>query len=264
MFFETRGLKSETLKKGFYFIKALKKSLLKNKEKLKTGDILVISSKILALSQRRIVEIVSIRPSKQALHLKKTRYGGEKEDPRILELALREADAILPGTMVLTFKNGILIANAGIDRSNAPDGYAILWPKQPWKEAQKIWKNVRQFFRIKKLGIIISDSHCQPLRWGVSGLALAWAGFAGIEDARGQLDIYKKPLQVTRKAVADNLASSALVAMGEAGEKIPFVIIRNAPVQFTTNMPKPRDVAITPREDIFCGIYNKKFLKLIK
>lgn len=260
------SLKTSRLKKNFDLLGIIGKTLKKNGAELKSGDVLVISSKVLALSQGRILNLKNITPSRRALALqkKRTRYGEGKEDPRVIELVLQEADAVLPGTLVLTFKEGILIPNAGIDLSNAPKDFAILWPRNPWKTARNLWQRFRRTFRLKKLGIIISDSHCSPLRWGVSGLAVSWAGFEGVEDARGQKDIYGKPLLVTRKAVADNLTSAALLLMGEAGEKIPFVIVRNAPVKFTNRMQRKEEIFIAPEACIFRGMYNKKALNIFK
>ncbi|MBI2638216.1 coenzyme F420-0:L-glutamate ligase [Candidatus Peregrinibacteria bacterium] len=254
---EILGLKTDVLRKGFNLIEEILKALRKNKEKISERDVLIISSKIVALSQGRVIELKTIRPSRRALKLQKIPYATGSEDPRFIELILREADKVFPGKMLTTLKNGMLIPAAGIDRSNIPDGFAILWPKNPWKTAQNLWKKMRSAFHIKKLGLVICDSHCQPLRWGTTGLALAWAGLNGVEDARGQKDIFGKKLQLTRKAVADNLASSALLVMGEAGEKTPFAIIRNAPVKFTYRPQRSNEIFVNPDECIFNGVYNK-------
>lgn len=260
---EIYGIKSHILKPRFDLIESLSTVLAKNRKGLAEKDILVISSKILAIAQGRILDLKSIRVSKQAKVLRITRYGRGKEDPRITEIVLREADAVFPGSMLLTLKDSVLIPLAGIDLSNAEKGKAILWPENPWQTARIVWKKLKKRFHLKKIGVVISDSHCQPLRWGVTGLALAWAGFLGIEDARGQKDIYGKPLRVTKKAVADNLASAALVLMGEGGEKIPFVLIRNAPVKFTNRTQSKKEIFIKPKDCLFNGIYSGKFKKML-
>lgn len=251
---EIYPLRSPVLKKDFNLLKAIESVLSKAELNLKDGDILILSSKIVALSQGRVVDLNKITPSAAAKKLNKTHYGKGKEDPRVIEIVLREADKIFPGKMLLTLKDGILIPSAGIDFSNAPEGFAILWPKNPWKTAQNLRAALVQKFKLKKLGIVIIDSHCQPLRWGTTGIALSWAGFLGVEDCRGEKDIYKKPLKVTKKAVADNLASSALLVMGEAAEKIPFALIRNAPVKFTARMQKKSEVFIRPKDCLFGNV----------
>lgn len=252
-------IKTPLLQKNFPLEETIAKTLRINHAIPKNGDILVISSKIVALSQERLVDLRKIKPSMRAMRLAK-KYRKFHEDPRLVELILREADKVFPGDFLTTLKDGVIIPAAGIDLSNAPKGFAILWPKNSKKVAQNLWKNLRRKFRLKKLGVVICDSHCQPLRWGTIGLTLAWAGFFGVEDARGQKDIYGKHLRLTRKAVADNLASSALLVMGEAGEKIPFAVISGAPVKFTNRVQKKSEVFVKPKNCIFGGIYNRKIL----
>lgn len=248
---EIYPLKSPILQKNFDLLKTIDFLLSKAKLRLKNGDILILSSKIVALSQGRVIDLNKIIPSAEAKKLKKTHYSIGQEDPRVIELVLREMDKIFPGKMLLTLKNNILIPSAGIDASNSPKDFVILWPKNPWKEVQNLRTALSKKFKLKRFGVVIIDSHCQPLRWGTTGIALAWAGFEGVEDCRGKKDIYKKPLKVTKKAVADNLSSSALLVMGEAAEKIPFVIARGAKVKFTNRMQKKNEVFIRPKDCLF-------------
>jgi coenzyme F420-0:L-glutamate ligase len=254
-------LKTRILKPNLELGKTLEDAFLTNKCELKEKDVLVLSSKVVALSEGRLVDLSTIKPSAKAIKLNRTFYGKGKEDPRVTELILREADKVFPGKMFLTLKGGVLIPSAGIDKSNVPDGFVILWPKDSWKSARTIRKQLCKKFKLKKLGVIICDSRCQPMRWGVIGVAISWAGIEGVEDARGTKDIFKKPLKVTKKAVADNLTSAALVVMGEAAEKVPFVLIKNAPVKFTNKQQSVKDIFIKPGECIFEGIYNKEVLK---
>lgn len=256
-------IKTGLLQANFDLIAELELSLKKNEITLKEKDILVITSKIVALSQGRMVDLSKITPSKKARIFKATRYGHGKENPRIVELVMRESDLMIKGNSILALKDGVLIPEAGIDLSNAPQGFAILWPADPWETAQTLIQKIKKKFGLKKLGLIISDSTCRPLRLGVTGVAISFAGFEGVEDARGQKDVYGRKLEVTRKAVADNLASAALVLMGEAGEKIPCVVIRDVPVKFTERVYKIDDVFIPASECIFEGMYDKKIKKFL-
>lgn len=250
-------LKTPILRKNFPLLETIAKTLRKNRVILKNGDIFVMSSKIVALSQGRLVNLRKISPSSRTKRLAK-KYGKFHGDPRLMELILREADKVFPGDFLTTLKDGIIIPAAGIDRSNVPKNFAILWPKNPWQVAKNLWENLAKTLRTRNLGVVICDSHCQPLRWGTIGLALAWAGFSGVEDARGQKDIFGKKLRLTRKAVADNLASSALLVMGEAGEKIPFVLISGAPVKFSNRVQRKNEVFVKPEECVFSGVYSEK------
>lgn len=253
-------LKTPLLSKNFRLAKTIAKTLRTHRAALKNGDVLVVSSKVAALSQGRLADLRKIAPSAAAKRLAK-KYRKFHGDPRLIELILREADKVFPGDFLTTLKGGVIIPAAGIDRSNAPKNFAVLWPKNPWTLAQNLAKTLRTRFKLRRLGVVISDSHCQPLRWGTTGLALAWAGFLGVEDARGERDVFGKKLQLTRKAAADNLASAALLVMGEANEKIPFAAIRGAPVKFTQRQQKKGEVLVEPEECVFSGMYNKKVIR---
>lgn len=234
-----------------------KKILDLTKRKLQSGDILVLTSKIVALAEGQLVNLKKIKPGKRAQKLEKFNFG-TSNDPHVVELILQEADVVFIGTYATTVKNNILVPAAGVDLSNVPEGYAIKWPKNPQETAMQLWRSLQKKLKLKKLGIVIGDSHCKPLRWGTTGVALAWAGFEGVEDVRGQKDIYGKKLKLTRKAMADNLISSALIVMGEGNEKIPLVIIRNAPVKFTNLPQNPKSAFAKPRECILNGLYNSR------
>jgi coenzyme F420-0:L-glutamate ligase len=261
---ELLPLKSGILKNRFNLLETIKETLGKHHCRLRDCDIIVVSSKVLALSQGRIVDLREVRPTAAAKKINRTRYGTAPEDLRVAQLILQEADKILPGKMFLTLKDNVLVPSAGVDLSNAGKNLAITWPKNPWSSARKLCKELKTAFRLKNVGVVISDSVCQPLRWGVTGVAIAWAGFEGVEDCRGQKDLFGKLLKVTKKACADNLASAAHIVMGEAAEKIPFVLIKNAPVNFTNRIQKAKEIFPKPSEDIFAGIYNEESLKLFK
>lgn len=251
----TIPLKSRVIKPNEDLKIVILEALKKNRFGLKNGDILIIASKIVALSQGKMRSIT--HPVHE--NFMKLVFGEA-------EMVLPESDAVLSGKKMasrvpLTIKDGVFIPQAGIDFSNSPQGVAILWPEKPFEVARELWSFFKKKFGLEKLGIIISDSHCQPLRWGTTGLALAYAGFYGIEDVRGKKDIYGKPLKITKIAVADNLASAALLEMGEAGERVPFVIARVAKVIFSTKKFSKKDMAIKPKDCLFAPFYPRKWKK---
>jgi coenzyme F420-0:L-glutamate ligase len=170
---------------------------------------------------------------------------------------LREAEKIYGGVekAVLTLKNGILTANAGIDNKNAPVGFAVLWPKDVEKWVMRIREEIKR--RIdKKVAVLIVDSGLIPLRIGTVGLALAVAGFKPVKDCRGDKDIYGKPLMITQHAIADNLASAAHLLMGEAAEKTPVVLIKDAPVDFDDNVYGSADMMMPFEKCIFMSAFG--------
>jgi coenzyme F420-0:L-glutamate ligase/coenzyme F420-1:gamma-L-glutamate ligase len=51
----------------------------------------------------------------------------------------------------------------------------------------------------------------------------------GLEDLRGQADLFEYKLQVTQVGVADELAAAASLMMGQAAEGTPVVHVRGFP-----------------------------------
>ncbi len=250
-------IKTRVITPGDDIVEVILESLEKIEEKIRNNDILVLAETAVATAEGRIIELSKIQPSSKAFEL------ARKYDvaPELAELILREADEILGGVphVILTLKRGVLIANAGIDKSNAPPGCVVLLPRDPMKAAEEIRRQI--FERTgKKIGVIIADSRTQPLRLGTIGVALGVAGFVPVSDERGKLDIFGKPLMITRRAIADNLASAAEVLMGEAGEMIPAVLIRGAPVTFTDYTVNLESMLISPEECLYMSIF-KKFIK---
>ena len=124
------------------------------------------------------------------------------------------------------------MTNAGIDESNA-DGKLLLLPKDMYALAQELRQELQTRWGVKNLGVLVTDSMILPLRAGVVATAVAYAGFKGVKDLRGQPDIYGKPLEVTLVNVADSLATAAALCMGEGNNKTPLCLIQNAPAEFT-------------------------------
>lgn len=158
------------------------------------------------------------------------------------------------GTVIPTIKNGVLLANAGIDASNA-DGYLILWPKDVDKAAETIWQYLRKKHKIKNLGIIITDSHVAPLRYGTLGVGISWCGFESTQDYRGEPDIFGRPLVMTQKNIFDALATAAVVVMGEGKEQTPLATITDIPfVTFqnhATTQEEHNQIRIEKEKDIY-------------
>ena len=204
-------------------------------DRLQEKDVVCVVSKIVAMEQGRVVKISDVKPSPQARQMERLRYS----------------------------KDFAFIANAGIDLSNVPDGFAVLWPEKPWEWVKNFREKLRTHWQLEHLGVLMTDSHNTPLRRGVTGLALAYAGFEGVESQVGKPDLYGKPLHITEKAVADDLASAAVLVTGEAGESTPFAVIRGAPITFTHREIDPLEVFINPRVDLYAGIYGEDFKNLL-
>jgi coenzyme F420-0:L-glutamate ligase len=222
------------------------------------GDVLVVSSKVVALCEGRLVDLSSVKPSKEARRLAK-HHG---MDPAFTEVVLQEADVVLGGVKgaLLTLRQGAFIANAGADLSNCPPGHTILWPADPWESASRLREGLAGV-GAPGVGVVVVDSHVQPLRWGTVGMALGWAGLVGVEDERGRQDLFGRTLRITRRNVADQLASAASLLMGEADEAIPAVLVKGLDVRHPVGMGQgPADLIVDPSQCLFAPAYGPRVL----
>ncbi len=245
-------LNTEIVKPQDDLVEITLKALERKKLKLENNDVLAFASKIISYATSRISNLDDVKPSEKAKEIAE-RF---QISPKIAELIIQEAEKIYGGVAkaVLTLKNGVLTPNAGIDSKNAPPNSVVLWPSNAKEYAQKIRKEIGRKTG-KKIGVLIVDSGLTPLRIGTTGLALAVAGFKPIRDHRGNKDLYGKTIIVTRHAVADDLASAAHLLMGEATEKTPIVLIKDAPVDFDDGIYDSRDTMMLSEECIFMATF---------
>lgn len=189
------------------------------------GDILAVAQKIVSKAEGRIVPLSSVQPSVEA---KEVALKADK-DPRVMELVLQETTEILrvrPGVVIVEDRRGLIMANAGIDRSNVNGkDTVLLLPIDPDASARAIRKALQDRFGIG-LGVIVIDSFGRAWRRGVVGTVIGSSGVEVLIDARGRLDRFGHPLAVTEIAVGDALAAAAGLVMGEAGEGVPAALMR--------------------------------------
>lgn len=150
---------------------------------LRTGDVLVVSSKFIAVSEGRVVDLATVVPSEQALSMSKRL----SVSPELSELVIRESDEVIGGVtgFMLALKEGLLTPNAGIDKSNIEHGKVVLYPRNPLESAVGLVDAMR-FRRGIEIGVVVSDSRLMPTRKGTVGVALAAAGMDAIVDLRGK------------------------------------------------------------------------------
>jgi coenzyme F420-0:L-glutamate ligase/coenzyme F420-1:gamma-L-glutamate ligase len=215
------------------------------------GDILVLAETAVATAEGNVITLSTITPSQRALELS-VRY---QMDPRTVEVVLRESDSIVGGIpgFLLCMKHGTLLPNAGVDASNAPLGCVTPLPKNPDHSALTI-KHAIEAMTGVRIGVIIADSRTHAMRRGCSGVAIGNAGFTAVIDDRGRSDLFGRTLEVTQRAVADNIASAAELVMGEADECTPAAIIRGLgmPINDQTGVE-----SITAEECLFMGVFRK-------
>ncbi len=251
---ELFGIQTPIIQQGDNLVKILSSSIARQGLELEAQDILVLAETAVATAQGRIRQLENVDVSSEAAALA-TRY---QLEPELAQLVLEESEEILGGVphVLLTIKNNTLMANAGIDHSNAPLGHVVLLPENPAKEAWRIKEQIEELAKCE-VGVIIADSRTQPLRLGTVGLAVAVAGFEPVQDLRGKPDLFGRKLRITRSATADNLASAAQVLMGEANEQTPAVLIRDASIKFTRTRIPPDALTIPRQECLYFAIFEE-------
>lgn len=192
-------------------------------DSLRDGDVLVLSSKFVAVSEGRVMKLSSVRAGERAKELAR-RF---RMDPRLCELVLRESGEVIGGIpgFLLASKDGLLTPNAGIDKSNTKHGTVVLYPRHPDASAWRI-REALKFSRGVSIGVVVCDSRLSPTRRGTTGVAVAASGIEAILDMRGRVDLFGNVLKVTSQGVADDLSSAAEILMGESDESTPIVLVR--------------------------------------
>lgn len=252
-------IQTPVIRPGDNLVDLILTALSQKELSLGSKDILVIAESVVATSQNRVKKLSKVQVSTRAQSLSE-QY---ELEPPLAQLILDEADEILGGVphVLLTIKDNILMANAGIDRSNAPPGHVVLLPSNPTETAWQIKTELEAKIG-NEIGVIIADSRTQPLRLGTVGLAVAVAGIEPIKDFRGHPDIFGRLLRITKSAVADNLASAAQMLLGEADEQVPIVVIRHAPVKFTKRTIRQEEMTISRHECMYMAIFGRYFNKI--
>lgn len=198
---------------------------------LRAGDIMVVTQKIVSKAEGRFVRLSAVTPGAEALRLAAI----TGKDPRLVELVLAESSAVLravPNVLITRHRLGLVMANAGIDRSNIGPGGAdrvLLLPVDPDASAARIAAALgRRTGTVP--AVVISDSFGRPWRYGVVSVGIGAAGLPALIDRRGDRDRDGRTLEVTQIALADMVATAAGLATGEGAESIPAVLVRGYPL----------------------------------
>lgn len=203
---------------------------------IKDGDIVFITSKIMAIHQGRTCRIGDM-PKEDLIRQEADRY-------------LSYTNATGDFNVNLAVTQNVLIPAAGIGESNS-DGYYILWPKDIDNFCQEIRRYLMEKHRLKNLGVVATDSHTTPLRWGVTGITIGLAGVEPLDDIRGEKDLFGREMRVTKVDLIDPLAAMAVLLMGEGGECTPIVILRGYKgIPFSDNASM-KDFKIEPETDLY-------------
>ncbi|RJF91278.1 coenzyme F420-0:L-glutamate ligase [Sphingomonas cavernae] len=216
----------------------------------KSSDFLVVTQKVVSKAEGQMVALEDVVPGQRATEI----AGAIGKDPRLVELVLAESVEVLRaerGVLITRHRLGLVMANSGIDCSNVGAGSgerALLLPLDPDASAERIADAVEALCGVRP-GVVISDSFGRPWRNGVVNVAVGCAGVPSIHDKRGETDRDGRTLQATLIAYGDLIASAAGLAMGEADEGVPAVLIRGLTL---SGAPQPASALVRAvEEDLF-------------
>jgi coenzyme F420-0:L-glutamate ligase / coenzyme F420-1:gamma-L-glutamate ligase len=219
---------------------------------LAPGDVVVIAQKIVSKAEGRVVRLADVVPGEAAQEW----AAKTDKDARLVELILSESRRVVrhrPGLMIVEHRLGFVMANAGIDQSNAGptdegEERAILLPIDPDDSARRI----REEFRAATgadVGVIINDSFGRPWRAGTVGVAIGIAGLPALLDLRGEPDIFGRELAVSISGFADEIAAAASLLMGQGAERQPVVMV--AGLSWSASASTAQDLVRPATEDLF-------------
>jgi coenzyme F420-0:L-glutamate ligase / coenzyme F420-1:gamma-L-glutamate ligase len=195
---------------------------------LRPDDVLVVTSKIVSKAEGAAVDLRTVEPRPEAVD-----FGRRWErDPRQIEVVLREARRIVRmgnGVIITETPHGFVCANGGVDASNVGPGsgdIVLLLPRDPGASAAAIRVAVSARTGVD-VPVIVSDTFGRPWRWGVTDVAIGVSGIAPLDDLRATNDVDGRVMRTTIRAVADEIASAAELALGKLGRR-PVALVRGA------------------------------------
>lgn len=192
----------------------------------RADDVLIVTQKVVSKAEGRFIDLSSLVPGPRALKI----AAETGKDPRFVELVLSESIAVIrtgPNVLITRHRSGLVMANAGIDRSNigsAGDERALLLPMDADASAASLRAVLGSLLGTPP-AVVISDSFGRPWRYGVTNVAIGVSGIPALVDRRGQLDRNGRRLEVTQVALGDMIASAGGLLSGEGAEGVPAVLL---------------------------------------
>lgn len=214
---------------------------------LENGDILVVTHKIVAKAEGRIVDLGTVDPSVLAKQFARE-YG---KDPRQIEVVLRETRRIVRmdrGVIISETHHGFVCANAGVDASNILDEDSVcLLPVDPDASARRIRETLSERLELE-LAVIVSDSFGRAWRFGITDIAIGVSGMNPLVDCRGQKDEHGRLMDASVLAVADEISGAAELVMGKT-DGVPAAIVRG--YDYERGVGVGKDLIMPPERDMF-------------
>ncbi|GAB3173517.1 hypothetical protein GCM10027059_44680 [Myceligenerans halotolerans] len=173
------------------------------------GDVVAVTSKIVSKAEGRAIAATD---REQAI-----------TDETVRVVAVRERPDGAP-LRIVENRLGLVMAAAGVDASNTPEGTVLLLPQDPDASARRIRAALRDRFGLARLGVVVTDTAGRPWRDALVDIAIGAAGISPTDDLRGGTDSHGRPLNVTVTAVADEVASATELVRGKATGRAVAVV----------------------------------------
>jgi coenzyme F420-0:L-glutamate ligase/coenzyme F420-1:gamma-L-glutamate ligase len=212
-------------------------------------DVLVVTQKVVSKAEGAVVDLTTIEPRPEVVE-----YAARFDrDPRQVELVLRQAKRVVRmenGLVITETPHGFVCANGGIDASNVgprSGDIVTLLPRDPDASADGIRSAIRARLD-HDLPVIVSDSFGRPWRFGIVDVAIGVSGLLPLDDLRGTPDADGRVMKSTVRAVADEIASAAELALGKTARR-PIALVRGA--TFRRGEGRIVDLVMPPEMDLF-------------
>jgi coenzyme F420-0:L-glutamate ligase / coenzyme F420-1:gamma-L-glutamate ligase len=227
---------------GALLISALRRTEIVPRDK----DGVIIAQKIVSKTEGRLVDLMTVVPSARAVAVAEE----VNKDARLVEIILSECNEVIRqkrGVLIVVHRLGFIMANAGVDQSNAAgenSDQVLLLPRDPDASAAALKARLDREFGVD-FGVIINGSFGRPWRFGIVGVALGAAGLPALRNMIGVPDLFDRKMRVTKIAVADEIAAAASLLMGQCAEGQPVVHLRgldwDGPAMAASALLRPKD-----------------------
>lgn len=171
---------------------------------MRDGDVVVVTSKIVAKAEGRLVA-----DGDRAATI-------EAETVRVVA---RRDDLIIAETA-----HGFVCANAGVDASNVDAGWLALLPADPDASAHALRKGLWSSLGTN-VAVVITDTFGRAWRTGVVNVAIGCDGLPSVVDLRGRTDDRGATLMATEVALADEVAAASGLVMAKDA-RVPVAVVR--------------------------------------
>jgi coenzyme F420-0:L-glutamate ligase/coenzyme F420-1:gamma-L-glutamate ligase len=210
-------------------------------------DVVVVTTKVVSIAEHRLVdvdavdvtdrdqrvaEITGIDPREVAVIYDESDVLGaipiaavgedvlldHAVDPETAREALEDVPA-----MLVTDRDGRLCTNAGVDRSNSPDGTMTVLPEDPDASARRLREEIEDRTDAD-VAVVLADSEIASP--GSMDLAIGCSGIEAIDSNFGRTDLYGQPKVGGVDLVADELTAGSALLFGQTDEQIPVTVVR--------------------------------------